>query len=142
MPSRYPTKKSRSKPPMRKPNKKKTNKKKSNKKTIRRKTKSKMQEARGDSKIKIKSFVYINDTFWNAGVRGRVAQVIESNKNKYAVRVNYNGQIVILERDDFDEASEAQKKSDKKDKNWSQGLTVHDKRMLYPERQRSQRSRR
>jgi len=124
MPSRYATKTNR-------------------RKTNRRKTNRKMRVARGVSGVRNKSYVYITGTrIGHDDINGRVAQVIKSNGNKYAVIVNYNGKIVILDGEYLRVATDKEKRADKKEKTWNTGLTDYDKKMLYPERQRNKRSRR
>ena len=64
------------------------------------------------------SYVYIKETFWNAGVRGRVAQVVAkhpySQEFEYTVKVNYNGQKVKLDAQDLRKATPAEKRRDGK----------------------------
>ena len=112
-------------------------------KTNRRKPKRKTRLARGVEGAIKNSYVYITGTrIGHDDVNGRVAQVIKSNGNKYAVIVNYNGKIVILDGEYLRVATDAEKIADKKEKTWDKTLTEHDRKMLYPERQRNKRSRR
>ena len=63
------------------------------------------------------SYVYISETYWNCGVRGRVAQVVAkhpSQEFEYTVIVNYNGQKVKLDAQDLRKATDAEKRRDGK----------------------------
>lgn len=98
-----------------------------------------------DEEFKKYSYVYIiGPRIGYANVINRVAQVIEvnRNRNKYAVRANYNGQIFILEGEHLRKVTDAEKRADKKMNNWNKCLTDIEKKMLYPERQRNNRTRR
>ena len=113
-----------------------------NKLTYTRKTNSNQTQLEGGV-VRKGSYVYITGPkIGYANVINRVAQVIDVNGNKYAVRANYNGQIFILDGEHLRMATDAEKREDKKMNHWKKDLTDSEKKMLYPERQRNNRTRR
>lgn len=82
-------------------------------------TRRRLSAAAAQSPLRMKSYVYITGGLAVANAINRVAQVISTNrdKSKYAVRLNYNGQIMIMKREHLRTATTAEKRADKKKHN-------------------------
>jgi len=66
--------------------------------------------------FRMKSFVYITGPRIDRTGTDKVGQIVKAsrNKNKYAVRLNYNGQIVIVKKEHLRKATAAEKRADPK----------------------------
>ena len=71
--------------------------------------------AQGPS-FRVRSMVYITGPRINVTGTGRVAQVVRAsrNKQKYVVRLNYSGQVLVVKKEHLRKATEAEKRADPK----------------------------
>ena len=85
--------------------------------------------------LRMKSYVYIIGGRIDAAV-GRVAQVLAANRDKsmYGVRLNHNGQVMLLKRENLRKATAPERNADKKQHN-SNLTFIEEYNLAYPSRQ-------
>lgn len=79
-------------------------------------TRRRRAEARQRATFRMKSMVYITGPPRDLTGTGRVAQIVKAsrNKNKYVVRINYNGQLLVVKKEHLRKATAPEKRADPK----------------------------
>ena len=88
--------------------------------------------------LRMKSYVYIigGQVAQETMAVGRVAQVLAANRDKsmYGVRLNHNGQVLLIKRENLRKATAAERNADKKKHN-REFTFIEEYNLAYPSRQ-------